>query len=164
MKKCFLLLFVLTTISSFSQTDFSKVAMAKDADYKSAEKYVLEASNYLLSSPLDSKNTKLAAATQFLSKWMEGTPDYTYIIESPVITKLDSENKGLLGVFFAGMTKFSLENSSKAQDPQFVMINGIKALLAYTQKPENKVVMTDTLKKLTELDKQGELEKLFKAN
>ena len=162
MKKYFLILFVLTSISSFSQTDYSKVAMASDADYKPAEKYALEASNYLLSAPLDIKNTKLAVATKFLLKFMEGTPDYTYIIESPMVTKLNSENEGLLGVYFAGMTKFSLENTAKAQDPQLVMVSGIKTLLAYAEKPENKVTITETLKKLFELNKNGELEKLFK--
>ena len=162
MKKSFLLLFVLTTISSFAQTDYSKVVMASDADYKAAEKSALEASNYLLSTPLDTKNMKLEEATKFLSKWMEGTPDYTYIIESPVISKLNAENAGLTGVYFAAMTKFSLENPAKAQDPQLVMITGIKTLLAYAEKPENKVVMADTVKKLIELNKNGELEKLFK--
>ena len=162
MKKYFLILFVFTTISSFAQTDYSKVTMAKDADYKPAEKYALEASNYLLSTPLNASDKQRAASEAFILKWMEGTPDYTYIIESPVITKLDSENKGLMGVYFAGMTKFSLENPAKAQDPQGVMINGIKALLAYSEKPENKVAPSETLTKLGELNKKGELEKLFK--
>lgn len=164
MKKCFLILFVFTAISSFAQTDFSTIKMEKDSDYKPAEKYALEASNYVLSVPLDIKNPKLANATKFLLKWMEGTPDYTYIIESPVITKLNSENEGLLGVYFAGMTKFCLENPAKAQDPQLVMVSGIKTVLAFSEKPDNKVVMSDTLKKLIELNKKGELEKQFKAN
>ena len=164
MKKYFLILFVLTSISSFSQTDYSKISMEKDADYKAVEKYALEASNYVLSTPLDSKNTKSATATNFLRKWMEGTPDYTYIIDSDIVTKLNSENEGLLGVYFAGMTKFSLENTAKAQDPQLVMINGIKALLVYSEKPENKVVMSETVKKLIDINKKGELEKLFKSN
>ena len=162
MKKYFFILFVLTSISSFSQTDYSSIKMEKDADYKPAEKYALEASNYVLSSPLDSKNSRTATATKFLLKWMEGTPDYTYNIDSPIISKLNTENDGLLGVYLASMTKFSLENPAKAQDPQLVMISGIKTLLAYSEKPENKVTMSESLKKLIEINKKGELEKLFK--
>ena len=162
MKKYFLILFVFASISSFAQTDYSKVTMAKDADYKPAEKYALEASNYLLSSPLNANEKQRAAAEAFIRKWMEGTPDYTYIIDSPVITKLDSENKGLMGVYFASLTKASLEG--KVEEPEVAMISGIKAVLAYAQKPENKVAPSETLSKLIELNKKGELEKLFKTN
>lgn len=164
MKKYFLILFVLTTVSSFAQTDYSTIKMEKDSDYKPAEKYALEASNYVLSIPLDSKNMKRTAAVKFLAQWMIGTPDYSYGMQLDIIEKLNTENDGLLAVYFAGMTKFSLENSAKAEDPQLVMISGLKTLLAYAEKPENKVVMSDTLKSLMELNKKGELEKLFKAN
>ena len=164
MKKYFFILFVFASISSFSQTDFSKVVMAKDADYKVAEKSALEASSYVLLTPLNAKDERLAVATKFIVKWMEGTPDYTYVIEYPIITKLNSENEGLQGVYFAGMTKFSLENGAKGQDPQLVLINGIKAVIAYSQKPENNVVMSDTLKKIIEINEKGELEKQFKVN
>lgn len=164
MKKYFLILFAFAGLSMTAQTDLSSIKFEKDADYKTAEKAVLEASNYLLSTPLDSKNPKSDTATKFLLKWMEGTPDYTYIIESPLITKLNSENEGLSGVYFAGMTKFSLENPAEAQDPQLVMVSGTKTVLTYAEKPEHKVVMTETLKKLIELNKTGELEKLLKSN
>ena len=160
MKKYFLILFVFTTISSFAQTDYSKVVMAKDADYKPAEKYALEASNFVLSSPLSTNEKERAAATAFLLKWMEGTPDYTYAIESPIITKLESENKGLTGVYLASLTKASLEG--KVEEPEVAMVSGIKAVLAYSEKPANKVAPSETLTKLSELNKKGELEKLFK--
>ena len=160
MKKYFLILFVLASISSFAQTDYSKVVMAKDADYKPAEKYALEASNFVLSTPLNAEDKQRASATAFLLKWMEGTPDYTYAIESPIITKLESENKGLLGVYLASLTKASLEG--KVEEPEVAMVSGIKAVLAYAEKPENKVTASETLTKLSELNKKGELEKLFK--
>lgn len=160
MKKYFLILFVFASISSFSQTDYSKVVMEKDADYKPAEKYALEASNFVLSSPLNANEKERAAATAFLLKWMEGTPDYTYAIESPIISKLESENKGLNGVYLASLSKASLEG--KVEEPVAAMVSGIKAVLAYAEKPANKVTPTESLTKLGELNKNGELEKLFK--
>lgn len=163
MRKSLLLLFVSLSFSAFAQTDYTAVKMEKDADYKSAEKYALEASNYIISTPLESKNEKISAATKFIQKWMEGTPDYTYIIESPLVNQLNAENEGLKGIYFAGMTKFSLENKAQAQDPQLVMFKGTTALLDYAEKKENKVKESETLKKLIELNKKGELEKLFKS-
>jgi hypothetical protein len=159
MKKCFLLLFVLTAFSSFSQTDFSTVSMKSDADFKAAEKYALEASNYLLSGPLDLKNAKQGAAVKFILDWEVGTPDYTFIIEAPVMEKLVAENKTLMGAYLAGMAKFALENPTKAENPQLVMLNAVKTLLAYAEKPENKVAISETLKKLIEANKKGTLEK-----
>lgn len=164
MKKYFLLLFVCAAISSFAQTDYTTVKLSADADYKLAEKTVLEASNYVLSTPLDSKNLKLQGATKFLRQWMEGTPDFTYMIDSPLVTKLNSENDGLTGAYYAGMVKYSLDNKAKGDDPQATMVNGVKTLLAFAAKPEHKVAQTETLKKITELDKKGELEKLLTSN
>jgi hypothetical protein len=159
MKKCFLLLFVLTAFSSFAQTDFSTVSMKTDAEFKAAEKYALEASNYILSGPLDLKNAKQGVAVKFILDWEVGTPDYSFILDAPVMEKLVEENKTLMGVYLAGMAKFSLENPTKAENPKLVVLNSMKTLLAYVEKPENKVTISETLKKLIEANKKGTLEK-----
>lgn len=162
MKKCFLLLLVLTSFSSFSQTDFSKVARTSPADFKGAEKAVLEASNYVLSTPLDGKDSKRIAAVKLIHDWQVGTEDYSFIIEdAPVVQKVASENKDLQGVYLAAMAKITLEDPKQNEDVPGLMVKGIKSMIAYTEKPANKVEMTPTVMKLIELNKKGELDKLF---
>ncbi|UPT70900.1 MAG: hypothetical protein M0D53_00270 [Flavobacterium sp. JAD_PAG50586_2] len=162
MKKRFLLLLVFTSFSSFSQTDFSKVARTTPADFKAAEKSVLEASNYVLSTPLDSKDTKRAAAVKLIRDWEVGTEDYSFIIEEDFITaKISPENKDLPGIYLASMAKTTLEDPKQNEDVTGLSVKAIKAMVAYAEKPANKVEMTPAVKKLVELNKKGELDKLF---
>lgn len=161
MKKCFILLLVLTSFASFAQTDFSKVKLTNNAELKAAEKSVMEASNYLLSTPLDAKDAKRAAAEKFINDWEVGTEDYSFIIQDQFIEKLESDSKGLKGIYLATMAKITLENPKENEDVPGLMIKGVKGVLAYAEKPANKVQMTETIKKLIEINKKGELEKLF---
>lgn len=161
MKKYFFILFVFTSICSFAQTDYTKIAMKTDADFKAADKYALEASNYILSVPMDKNNVAQSKAVRFIVNWMEGTPDYTFNIDAPIMTKLTEENESFLGVFYAGMTKYTLENPTKAEDMKAVQFNGMKLLVVYAEKPEHKVAMSPTLKKLIDASKKGELEKVL---
>lgn len=162
MKKSFLLLLVLTSFASFAQTDFSKVARTSPADFKAAEKVVLEASNYVLSKPSDSKDAKRAAAIKLIHDWEVGTEDYSFIINDPILDKLSSENKDLHGVYLASMSRTTLQDPKQNEDVPALMVKGIKEMLAYAEKPENKVEMTETVKKLITLNKNGELDKLLK--
>ncbi|MDI1315995.1 hypothetical protein [Flavobacterium sp.] len=159
MKKYIFILFVFTSICSFAQTDYTKIVMKTDADFKAADKYALEASNYILSVPIDKNDITQLKAVRFIINWMEGTPDYTFNIVSPSITKLTQENESFLGIFYAGMTKYTLENPTKAEDMKAVQLNGFKSLVAFAEKAEHKVAITPTLKKLLDANKKGELEK-----
>jgi hypothetical protein len=89
---------------------------------------------------------------------MSGTPDYTFTLEA-VATKIIKGNDELLGVYMACMTKFCLENKSSANDEKLVKLNSIKLLLAYCENESNNMKMTKQLKKLSEANKKGELEK-----
>ncbi len=161
MKKYFFILFVCTSICSFAQTDYTKITMKTDADFKAADKYALDASNYILSVPMDKNNLAQPKAVRFIVNWMEGTPDYTFNIVSPIITKLTEENEAFLGIFYAGMTKYTLENPTKAEDMKAVQLNGFKSLVAFAEKTEHKVSITPTLKKLIDANKKGALEKVL---
>lgn len=163
MKKSFLFLLVLTSFSSFSQTDFAKIKMEKDADFKLAEKFVLEASNLVLSTPLG-KNAQVDTASKFILSWMEGTPDFTFamLADSPLLIKLNTENPGLSNVESAAETKFCIQNPTKAQDTDLIQIEGFKGMLEYAENPKNKVVMSETLKKFISIKNEGGLEKYLK--
>lgn len=162
MKKCFLLLLVLTSVVSFSQTDFSKVARTSPADFKAAEKAVLEASNYVLSTPLDGKDPKRIAAVKLVHDWEVGTEEYSFIIEdSPIVQKVKAENKDLEGIYLAAMAKITLDDPKQNEDVPGLMVKGIKAMVSYAEKPANKVEMTPTVTRLIELNKKGELDKLL---
>jgi len=75
------LLLTIVASQSFAQK-FSKldeIPLNENADYKKAEKVVLECDKYLTSTPLNNNDSKRNAAEKFINKWMSGTPDYTFI-------------------------------------------------------------------------------------
>lgn len=161
MKKYFLILFVFTTISSFAQTDYSSIKLDKDADYKPADKYALEASTFIFTVPMDKTNQQRQAAQQFVLKWMEGSPDYSFNIDASVMEKIVGENNGVLGLYMAAMAKYVLENPANASDFDLVKLNAAKTIVAYAENPANKLE-SKTVKKLIAANKKGELEKAVK--
>jgi hypothetical protein len=88
---------------------------------------------------------------------MSGTPDYGFTMDG-VSGKIIKGNNELLSLYMASMAKYSLDNKSSA-DINMVRLNAIKILLAYCENPANNLKMTKGLKKLSEANKKGELEK-----
>jgi hypothetical protein len=157
MKKSFLLLFVLLSVSAFSQTNYDTVKLKSDADYKAANKYALEAANYVFAVPFDANDMQRVKSIQFVIKWMEGTPDFSFAIDATVMEKIVKGNDDLLGYYMVGMTKYCLENEANAKDIALVKLNTTKMILAYCEKPENNLKLTSALKKLAVADKKGKL-------
>ena len=159
MKKCFFFLFFLASFTAFSQSNYDSVNLKNEADYAAANKYALEAANYLLSTPYDAKSLERLQAIQFMMKWMEGTPDFSFALDATVMEKIVKGNNDLLSYYMAGMTKYCLENQANAKDNDLVKLNATKLVLAYCEKPENNLKMPMPLKKLAEANKKGELAK-----
>lgn len=157
MKKCFLFLFVLTTVTAFSQTNYENISLKSDADCRAANKYALEAANYVFATPFDAKDSQRAKSIQFISKWMDATPDFSFIIDLTVTDKIVKGSDDLLGMYMAGMTKFCLENEAKSKDDGVVMVSTVKLLLAYCENPKNNFKMPSALQKLSDANKKGEL-------
>lgn len=136
--------------------------MNTPAEFKAAEKTVLEASNYVLSTPLNGKDPKRIAAVKLIHDWEVGTEDYSFIVQSPLmVEQVNPENKDLEGVYLAAMAKITIEDPKQNEDVPGLMIKGTKEMVAYAGKPANKVEMTPIVKKLIELHKKGELDKIF---
>lgn len=89
---------------------------------------------------------------------MSGTPDYLFTLDD-VASKIIKANDDLLGLYMACMAKYSVENKEAAKDPKLVKLNSIKLLLAYCENEANNMKMTKQLKKLSEANQKGELEK-----
>ncbi|KAA3439554.1 hypothetical protein [Rufibacter hautae] len=160
MKKLLLLLVLsFSTLSVFAQEvpNYSAVSLAAKEDYAKAEGTVLKAADYLISTPFDKKNPDRLRAMQFILKWMEGTPDFTFQIdETPV--KISDGNSDLLGLYLACATKYCIENRSMAKDAKAVKLNTLKTLVTYSTNPTYKVKQTGELKKVIKASEKGELE------
>lgn len=160
MKKIILASVLLYFNASFGQNlpNFDEIKLEQKTDYQPAESSVMQATNYMLSTPYEKNDLNRLNSLQFIIKWMSGTPDFTFTLGSE-ITKIMKGNDDMLGLYMACMTKYCLENKSSAKDEAAVRLNSIKLLLTYCEKESNNMKMTKQLKKLSEANKKGELEK-----
>jgi hypothetical protein len=160
MKQYFLIVFSFCSSCLCAQTlpDFDQIKMEKTSDYKTAEPFVLQTSNYLLSIPFKKENKDRLNSLRFISKWMNGTPDYSFSF-TDMAEKIGKENYDLIGLYMASMAKYTLENKASAKDTKQVKLNAMILLINYCENKDNDIRMSKQLKKLTEARSKGELEK-----
>lgn len=158
MKKLIIVLFLLYCAPAFSQTlpEFDKIKLSSESDCQAADSFVLAATNYILSTPFDKTSRDQKKATQFIFKWIEGTPDYTFDIEEK-LGSVFQENPSLLGIYMSCMAKFCLENKAASKSAIAVKVNSVVMMLKYAEKPGNNIEMTDSLKRLVDANNKGSL-------
>ena len=159
MKTLSIIFFVLFTTSSFAQTspNYADIRLVEAADYKIADSFALQASNFLFATPFEKNNVQRLRSLSFIIRWMTGTPDYSFTLDE-VATKSTKGNEDLLGLYMAAMTKYSLENKESSKDQKLVKLNALTILLNYCEDAGNNIKMTKQLKKLSEAKAKGQLE------
>jgi hypothetical protein len=150
-------------LSGFSQ-DFAALAnysFAAKEDYKKAEDKALECATYLIGKPLDQSDPNRLYAVQFLLRWMEGTPDHSFMLDETAV-KLSKTNNDLLGVYMAAMVRYAIQNPEQAKDAKATKLNTITSLLTYCENADNKVKLDKELKKMLEAKNKGQLKEYLK--
>ena len=139
-------------------TDFDLIKMEKASDYRAAEPFVLQTANYLFSVPFRKDNKDRLNSLRFISKWMNGTSDYSFLF-TDVMEKLGKDNYDVIGQYMAAMAKYTLNNKAAAKDIKLMKLNAMIMLLDYCENKDNNMHMPKQLKKLSEAKSKGELEK-----
>ncbi|MBU2525262.1 MAG: hypothetical protein KKC03_01490 [Bacteroidetes bacterium] len=150
MKNLLLILAVAMSFCSIHAQDFTAlqaISMTAPGDFKSAEPKVLAATNYLFTNPADLDKDKRLAATQFIMRWMEGTPDYTFAIDADAM-KLTEGSADLLGLYLAGMTKAVLEYNGEPLTDEEISKRAEALLVSYVADEKNNIKPNKTIKKL----------------
>lgn len=160
MKRVIIALLAFYCNCSFCQTtpDYDNIKLIDKGDYQVAERNVMQAANYILSTPFEKDDLTRLKSLQFIIKWMTGTPDFSFSLDE-MATKMAKGNDDVLGVYMVCMTKYCLENKASSKDGRAVKLNSIKMLLSYCENANNKLKLTKQLKKLSEANQNGELEK-----
>ncbi|MEP7143852.1 MAG: hypothetical protein ABI707_13315 [Ferruginibacter sp.] len=161
MKKIIIILFAFWSSYINAQTlpNFDLIKLEKTSDYKAADPFVLQTATYLLSIPFKKDSKDRLNSLQFISKWMYGTTDYSFIF-TDVPGKVGKDND-ILGLFMAAMAKYTLENKASSKDAKLVKLNALILLLNYCENKDNNMKMTKQLKKLSEAKEKGQLEQAF---
>lgn len=166
MRKGLLLIFLLCSIlSSFAQVvpNFKQIKLNKRVHYNDAEPAVISTISYLFNTPIDEKNKSRADAGQFLLKWMNGTPDYTFNLGEQE-TNYFNTDADLMLMYMAALTQFTLANE-EIKDQKILVLGAMNIVLPYLNKQENKKTWSANLWQLTESHQKGRLESfLYPSN
>ncbi|WP_130735907.1 hypothetical protein [Flavobacterium sp. J27] len=143
-----LTIFVLVSTQSFAQNfkELVTYSFATPEDYVKAEPKVLEAVNYLFTTPIVKDDLNRMIANQFIFKWMEGT-EYTFNV-SVETTELTDGNTNLFGMFLAGMSKIVLTHKDQSLTDTEINEQVTQMIVAYCKVPSNNAKPTKKIKKL----------------
>jgi hypothetical protein len=145
-------------VSAQNFDTLNKIELKEAADYQKNEPQALECANYLLSTPVDKNNSDLKhlKAIQFMIRWMDGTPDFSFGIDAS-IDKATESNPAVLSKFLASMVKYVLENKAEKDNTPGVKYNAFLTFLEYCENLEHKVNLNKELKKLIKAKNDGTL-------
>ena len=162
MKKIIIIVFVFWGYYTNAQTlpNCDLIKLETKTDYRAAEPFVLQTATYLLSTPIKKDNTDRLNSLRFISKWMYGTTDYSFVF-TDVTGKIGKDNNDILGLYMAALAKYTLENKASAKDTKLAKLNALILLLNYCENKDNNIKMSKQLKKLSEAKEKGELEQSF---
>ncbi|MEJ7588285.1 MAG: hypothetical protein WKI04_12060 [Ferruginibacter sp.] len=159
MKKNIIVFLVFFSTYAHAQTvpNFDLIKLEKTSDYKPAEPFVLQTATYLLTTPIRKGSDDRFNSLRFISKWMHGTPDYSFVFND-IADKVGKDNNDLFGLYLAAMAKYTLENKIASKDPKLIKLKAMTALLNYCENKDNNIRMSKQLKKLSEAKEKGQLE------
>lgn len=150
-----ILLFTFLMITSLSYAQDTK------ADYQKDEPKVVEASNWLMNTPIDEKKSERLKKNTFLMKWMTGCPYISIGVSPTIVTYTDCGD--CLMIFLSGWTKYAIESKDYG--------NALKGNLAGTESviqfyTTNKKALgkNKNIEKLIKLKKKGKLEEYIQQN
>ncbi len=160
MKKAvlFFLLLIIGLHYSHAQElpNLKHVKLNKRAHYKGTETIVLKVTQYLFATPINKKNPSRTEAGQFLIKWMNGTPDYTFFLEDKE-TEFFNTDSDLMLMYMAGLTQYTLENPG-IKDQKILILGTMQLVLPYLDQQTNKKSWSAKLWQLNDAHQKGKLE------
>lgn len=163
MKKSFLFFFLLLISISYSYSQelpqLKNIKLNKNSHFKDTEPIVLKVINYLFETPIDKKNKARTEAGQFLVKWMNGTPEYTFYLEEKE-TNFFNTDADLMLMYMASLTRFTLANKT-IKDQKPLVIGAMRLVLPYLNQQQNKKNWSNDLWQLNEASQKGKLEEFL---
>ncbi len=161
-KLVFTLLAVVIFQFGFSQNipPVEGVRLEAPQDYRNADSAVVQVSKYFLKIPIDQDNNTRLTAGVFLVRWIAGTPEFDFDLNSNVF-KYIKKDVDLLTVYYSCVASFAIHHPA-VNDANTITLNAAKLLVAYINNPANHVVLTRQLKNLVEADAKGDLKSFLK--
>ncbi|MGZ3922963.1 MAG: hypothetical protein ACXVBJ_04300 [Flavisolibacter sp.] len=161
------LFFILPALISFATAlaqDYTvptNYALGSKDDYARYEKDIIDASKWLVATPLNEQREKRLEVAQFVFKWVNGSPTVSVEI-TPAILDFEKKNPGMLIIFMASCARYVLENNyssdmnAKHKAALHEMVTVYKSGIGIEKDKK--------MEKLSKADEQGRLEEWIGNN
>ena len=159
MKKTILGLFLFCCNHLTAQTipNYDLIKLQKNTDFKKAEPFVILSANFLLTTPFKTDSKDRYNSLRFIGQWMNGTTDYSFIMQD-MIEKIGKGDNDHLGIYVAALSKYTIENKPVIKNTNQLKVDAMTTLLNYCQDKNNNLRLTKQLKKFVEAKEKGQLE------
>ncbi len=150
MKKLLLLIALITICNLSSSQNFTELdnyQFNTIESYNTEQNKVLNCANYLFENPVNKGEINRLISIQYIMKWMEGTPDYTFEIGEKAM-ELTNDNSDLLGLYLAAMSKVVLENEGEKLNSEEIYDEAERIIVEYCSNKENKLKPSKKIKKI----------------
>ncbi len=152
------LLFIGLSFPVFSQ-DFEvpeNVSLKTAQEIKEAEPTVIQAINWILTTPYVQNNEKRKSVNAYLLMWLTGTKTCTIQLTKEVLD-MSAKNSEMLMVFMAGYAKYVLENQDN-KSPLKGNLSGVNAVLDFYQKNSDTLQKDKAIEAILQKRTKGTLE------
>lgn len=146
------LLFLSISVSGQNFKEWAAYQFTDAADYTQQEANVLKCANYMFETPFNKNDLNRLYATQFVIKWMEGTPTHTFEIGEDAM-KLTKGNTDMLGLYFMALAKTALDHPKQKLSKEEMHAKAQSLLIAYCSEKDNNLKPTRRMKKLMKKEK-----------
>lgn len=152
-KTLILLLFVSTSLIAQEIEIPIDVKLEETEDYKNTEQLFIDATEWIVNTPLSENPAKRKEVNAFLMKWMIGSPTVTIELVQGIVPLDCSE---CLLVFISGWTKYSLENNY-SNNTVACATAGAEYTIEFYNKNKSELGSNADMEKLIKQKKKGTL-------
>ena len=150
MKNSFLLLVLLLLATQSTAQNFgslSRYEFEAAEDYQKNEPKVVECVDFLFKTPADRATESRLIAVQYILKWMEGTPEFSFAIDEKSI-ELTKDHQELFGLYLAALSKLAIENEGEPYSDLQLHLKAQDMLVDYCSDKSNNIKPSKAIKKL----------------
>lgn len=165
MKKLFLSLLISFIFAGLYSQDFQVPAnyvLDKAEDYSKYENEIIQACNWVISTPINEQAEKRKEVNGFILKWLTGCPYLSLEIKTEIMNFM-KPNPDLLMIFMAGWTRYSLETKD-FNNKVNGNLKGIESVIEFYLKNKGDLKRDKNVEKYIEMKESGSLEEYIKAN
>ncbi|RYJ45118.1 hypothetical protein [Flavobacterium beibuense] len=137
-------------------------AVSRSIELKEFEKAALQASDFIIASPVNEVNDeKVKASKGYLLGWMQDSPDFNFAVDHTIAVFED--NDPLMWIYMACMAKYTIEHKEQSGNTDYIKLGTWELVAGYIDNPDNRVAKTEKLNMLCNAYRSGELDAFLKS-